>query len=102
GSGHVYRVVISVPSAALQFVEEADKKMVAIHVSAMGLIKDERGQVIRKFFQYLSFEAPADKRAEFQSGDTILILPLDLPAAVYHLETMLIDRVADRASVRRS
>ena len=102
GGGHVYRVVISVPSAALRFVEEPDKKTVAIHVSAMGLIKDERGQVIRKFSKDLSFEAPADKRAEFESGDTSLILPLDLPAAVYHLETALIDRVADRASVRRS
>jgi hypothetical protein len=106
GGGHVYRVVISVPSAALRFVEEPDKKMVAIHVSAMGLVKDERGQVIRKFSKDLSFEALADKRAEFESGDTTLILPLDLPAAVYaavyHVETALIDRVADRASVRRS
>jgi hypothetical protein len=75
---------------------------VAIHVSALGLIKDERGQVIRKVSSDLLFEAPADKRAEFQSGDTNLILPLDLPAGVYHLETAVLDRVADRASVRRS
>jgi len=75
---------------------------VAIHVSSLGLIKDERGQVIRKVSKDLLFEAPADRRAEFQSGDTNLILPLDLPAGVYHLETAVIDRVADRASVHRS
>lgn len=100
--GHVHRVVISIPTAALLFAEEPAKKVVAIHVSALGLIKDERGQVVRKVSKDLSFEAPADKRSEFQSGDTTLILPLDLPAGVYHLETAVIDRVADRASMRRS
>ena len=100
--GHIYRFVVSIPSSALRFEEEPAKKSVAIHVSALGLIKDERGQVIRKVSSDLLFEAPADKRAEFQSGDTNLILPLDLPTGVYHLETAVLDRVADRASVRRS
>ncbi len=100
--GRLYRVVISVPSAALRFVEDPAKNIVAIHISALGLIKDESGQVVRKVSKDLSFEAPAGKRAEFQSGDTTLILPLDLPAGVYHLETAVIDRVAARASVRRS
>jgi VWFA-related protein len=100
--GRIYRVVISIPSAALRFVEDPAKKIVAIHVAALGLIKDEHGQVVRKVSKDLSFQAPADKRAEFQSGDTTIILPLDLPAGVYHLETAVIDRVADRASVRRS
>jgi len=100
--GHVYRVVISIPSAAFRFAEDPAKKTVAMHVSALGLIKDGQGQVVRKVSKDLSFQAPADKRAEFQSGDTTIILPLDLPAGVYHLETAVIDRVADRASVRRS
>jgi hypothetical protein len=100
--GRIYRVVISVPSAALRFAEDPAKKTVAIHVSALGLIKDGQGQVVRKVSKDLSFQAPADKRAEFQSGDTTIILPLDLPAGVYHLETVVIDRVADRASVHRS
>lgn len=99
---HVYRVVVSVPSAQLRFLEEPAKKSVAIHVSALGLIKDERGQTVRKVSKDLSFEAPADKRAELQIGNTILIMPLDLPAGLYRLETAVIDRVADRASVRRS
>lgn len=100
--GHVYRVVISVPTASLRFAEDPAKNAVAIHVSALGLIKDEHGQVVRKVSKDLPFEAPADKRAEFENGDTTIMLPLDLPAGVYHLETALIDRVADRASVRRS
>jgi VWFA-related protein len=100
--GRVYRVVISVPTAALRFAEDPVQDVVAIHVSALGLIKDERGQVVGKVSKDLRFEAPADKRAEFQSGDTTLILALDLPAGVYRLETAVIDRVAERASVRRS
>ncbi len=102
GEGRIYRVVISVPSAALQFAEDAKKNTVAIHISALSLIKDDKGQVIRRISKDFSFEAPADKRVEFESGGTTLILPLDLPAGVYHLETAVIDRVADHASVRRS
>jgi len=100
--GHVYRVLISIPSSALRFEENPAKHVVAIHVSALSLIKDERDQVVRKVSKDLSFEAPADKRAEFQNGDTTFILPVDLPTGVYHLETAVIDRIADRASVRRS
>jgi len=100
--GYVYRVLISIPSAALRFEENPSKHVVAVHVSALSLIKDDRDQVVRKVSKDLSFEAHAEKRADFQSGDTTLILPLDLPAGVYHLETAVIDRLADRASVRRS
>ena len=100
--GYVYRVLISIPSAALRFEEDPSKHVVAIHVSALSLIKDERDQVVRKVSKDLSFEAPAGKRAEFQNGETTFILPVDLPAGVYHLETAVIDRIADRASVRRS
>ena len=99
--GFVYRVVISIPSGELRFAEDTARHTVAIHVSALGLIKDERGQVVRKVSKDFSFQAPADKRDEFGSGDTTLILPLDLSAGVYHLEAAVIDRVADRASVRR-
>jgi len=100
--GTVYRVLISIPSAALRFEENPAKHVVGIHVSALSLIKDERDQVTGKVSKDLTFEAPADKRAEFQHGDTTFILPVDLPAGVYHLETAVIDRIADRASVRRS
>lgn len=100
--GYVYRVLISIPSASLRCGEDPSKHVVAIHVSALSLIKDERDQVVRKVSKDLSFEAPAGKRADFQAGDTTIILPLDLPAGVYHLETAVIDRLADRASVRRS
>lgn len=100
--GHVYRVLISIPSSALRFEENPEKHVVAIHVSALSLIKDDRDQVVGKVSKDLTFEAPADKRAEFQNGDTTFILPVNLPAGVYHLETAVIDRIADRASVRRS
>ncbi len=99
--GHVYRVVISIPTAALQFSEES-KHLAAIHLSALSLVKDEKDQVIAKVSKDLSYDVPADKRAEYANGETTVILPLNLPAGVYHLETAVIDRVADRASVRRS
>jgi hypothetical protein len=68
-------------------------------LSALGLIKDGHGRVVRKVSKNLSFEAPTDKRTGFLQGDTTLIMPLDLAPGVYHLETAVIDRVADRTSV---
>jgi len=99
--GHVYRVVISIPTAALHFSEESGKHL-TIRVSTLSLVKDEKDQVVAKVSKDLSYEVPADKRAEFANGETTVILPLDLSAGVYHLETAVIDRVAERASVRRS
>ncbi len=99
---YVYRLVISIPTGVLRFSEDLGHRMVDIHVSALSLIKDESGQVVRKVSKDLGFEALTRTRNEFQAGETTLILPLDIRPGVYHVETVVIDRLADRASVHRS
>ena len=95
------RAVFSVPSRALHFTEDAQAKQFRIHVSFLALVKDEQDQVARKISRDLLFQAPADKRAEFERGEVTVTLPLRLPPGRYHMEAVADDRDGDAASTRR-
>jgi hypothetical protein len=95
------RAVFSVPSRALHFTEEAQAKQFRIHVSFLALVKDEQDQVVRKISRDLFFQAPADKRAEFERGEVTVTLPLRLPPGRYRLEAVADDRDGDAASTGR-
>ncbi len=95
------RAVFSVPSRALHFTEDAQAKQFRIHVSFLALVKDEQDQVVRKISRDLLFQAPADKRAEFERGEVTVTLPLRLPPGRYHLEAVADDRDGNAASTGR-
>jgi VWFA-related protein len=96
-----YRAVFSVPSRALHFTEDARSKQFRIHVSFLALVKDEQDQVVRKISRDLPFQAPADKREEFERGEVTVTLPLRLPPGRYHVEAVANDRDGDAASTAR-
>jgi VWFA-related protein len=95
------RAVFSVPSRALHFTEEAQAKQFRIHVSFLALVKDEQDQVVRKISRDLLFQAPAEKRADFERGEVTVTLPLRLPPGRYQVEAVADDRDGDAASTRR-
>jgi len=96
------RVVFSIPSRVLRFADDPQTHVFHIHVAFLALIKDEQGQVVRKISRDLPFQAPADKRAEFERGEVTATLPLRLPPGNYHLEAMAADVDGNTASTRRS
>jgi VWFA-related protein len=96
------RIVFAVPANSLHFTEDPAKKSFQIHISVLGLIKDERGQIVAKVSNDLPFRAPVEKQANFAQGKVTLALPVHLPAGRYQLQTVVIDREADTASVKRS
>jgi VWFA-related protein len=75
------RAVFSVPSRALHFSDDPKAKLFHIHVAFLALVKDEQDQVVRKISRDLLFQAPAEKRAEFERGEVTVTLPLQLPRA---------------------
>jgi VWFA-related protein len=93
------RVVFSIHSRALHFASNSN--LFHIHVSFLGLVKDEQDQVVRKISRDLFFQAPAGRRAEFERGDVTVTLPLRLPPGRYHLEAVAADREAEAASTAR-
>jgi VWFA-related protein len=95
------RAVFSVPSRALHFTDDAQARQFRIHVSFLALVKDEQEQVVRKISRDLPFQAPADKRAEFERGEVTVTLPLRLPPGRYHLEAVADDREGNAASTGR-
>jgi hypothetical protein len=96
------RIVFAVPGSSLHFAGDATAKFFQIHMSVLGLIKDERGQIVAKVSSDLPFRAPLDKQANFAQGEVTLALPVHLPPGRYQLQTVVIDREADTASVKRS
>jgi len=96
-----YRAVFSVPSRALHFTEDAQGKQFRIHVSFLALVKDEQEQVVRKISRDLPFQAPMERRAEFERGEVTVTLPLRLAPGRYHLEAVANDRDGNAASTRR-
>lgn len=96
------RIVFAVPASSLHFTNEAAGKTFRVHISVLGLVKDDRGQVVAKVAKDLPFEAPVEKQANFAQGQVTLTLPVHLRAGRYQLQTAIIDREADQASVKRS
>ena len=95
------RAVFSVPSHALHFTEDRENKRFHIHVGFLALVKDSQDQVVRKISRDLLFQAPAEKRAEFERGEATVTLPLSLPPGRYHLEAVANDADGAAASTRK-
>jgi VWFA-related protein len=95
------RAVFSVPGRALHFTEDPKTKLFHIHVAFLALVKDDQDQVVRKVSRDLLFQAPADKRAEFERGEVTVTLPLQLPPGRYHLEAVANDAEGEAASTRK-
>ncbi len=95
------RAVFSVPSRVLAFTEDPKNKLFRMHVSFLGLVKDERGQVVRKISRDLPFQAPAGKREEFERGETTVTMPFSLPPGRYDFEAVAVDQEKQAASTRK-
>jgi VWFA-related protein len=95
------RAVFSVPSQALHFTEDRESKRFHIHVGFLALVKDAHDQVVGKISRDLVFQAPAEKRAEFERGEVTVTLPLSLPPGRYHLEAAANDTDGAAASTRK-
>ncbi len=102
GGGVDCRIVFAVPGSSLRFQNDPATQSFQIHLSVLGLVKDEQGQVVAKVAKDLPFRAPIGKQENFAEGKVTLALPLHLPPGHYQLQTAVIDREGDRASVKRS
>jgi len=101
-SGVDYLIVFSVPANSLHFTHDPTNTSFRIRISVLGLVKDERGQIVARVGKDLPFSAPLVKQANFALGTVTITLPLRLPPGRYQLQTAVIDREADLASVKRS
>lgn len=96
------RIVFAIPAESLKFTSDAARNTFQMRVSVFGVVKDQQGQIVAKIGKDLPFSGPLEKQAGFAQGTVTLTLPVHLPPGRYELQTAVIDREADRASVKRS
>jgi len=100
--GEDCRIVFAVPGSSLKFTSDPARDTFQMRISVLAVLKDEQGQIVAKIGKDLPFSAPLEKQANFAQGKVTLTLPVHLPPGRYQLQTAVIDREADRASVKRS
>ena len=100
--GEDCRVVFAIPANSLKFTSDAAKNTFQMRISVLGVVKDEQGQIVAKIGKDLPFSGPLEKLSSFEQGKVTLTLPVHLAPGRYQLQTAVIDREADRASVKRS
>ena len=95
------RAVFSVPGHSLHFTEDSHPKLFHLHATFLALVKDEQNQIVRKISRDLPFQAPADRRAEFERGEVTVMLPLRLAPGRYRMEAAVQDVDGRTASTGR-
>ncbi len=95
------RAVFSVPGHSLHFTEDSHPKLFHLHATFLALVKDEQNQVVRKISRDLPFQAPAERKAEFERGEVTVMLPLQLAPGRYHIEAAVQDVDGRAASTGR-
>ncbi|MGH9612810.1 MAG: hypothetical protein ACRD4P_07020, partial [Bryobacteraceae bacterium] len=101
-NGVMYEIAFSVPSRELKLAIDDMAKVFNLHVSFVGVVKNEQGEIVQIVRRDLPFRAPLDKRAEFEAGEVTATAPIRLKAGRYRLEAVALDREANSVSVRKS
>jgi hypothetical protein len=97
-----HEVVFEIPVSNIGSREELKTKSHVLHTSLLALVRDGKDEVVAKVSRDLSLAVPDDKYEQFAKGNIIYNEPLFLPPGRYWLESVVIDRIKDRASVMRS
>lgn len=95
------RIVFAVPTSRLRF-QNAGAQSSQIHVSVLGLVKDEQGQIVAKASNDVLFSTEVERQAGFSQGKVIVTLPVHVPPGRFQLQTAVIDRESGQASTKRS
>jgi VWFA-related protein len=91
-----------VPQSGLTVTADPEKKTVRLHASVLGLMKDQKGQIVGKVSRDLNIEVPADQAGKLRQGDLIYTQWVELPPGLYTLESAVLDSEGEKAGVKRA
>jgi VWFA-related protein len=97
-----YGLVIEVALKDITFTEDKANNRYRAHVSVLALFKDQKGEIVERFSRDLPLYAAADKVELLRRGNFIQTYHLDLAPGRYTLDSVVMDREAQKASARRS
>jgi hypothetical protein len=102
GSRVLCVATFQVPQSGLTIVEDAEKKTVRLHASVLGLMKDQKGQIVGKVSRDLNVEVPAEQAEKLRQGDLIYTQWVELPPGLYTMESAVLDTDGEKAGVKRA
>jgi len=95
-------LIFDLPLKKVEFSWDEKSKAYVVHISALALVKDERGQVVAKLSRDIPLSEPKDRVDGFKQGHFILTLPVDLAPGRYLVESAAADQQGNRFGARRA
>jgi hypothetical protein len=98
GANSQSAIVFELPGAALAATPQPAQKKHRLHASLFAVVKDPDGQIVDRFGQDFLYQVPDDQLAGIQAAPIDYKHAFNLPAGHYNVESVLLDREAQRAS----
>lgn len=97
----VCELIMDVPLADVTLEKQGTGQSIG-RMSYVALLKDEKGEVVKKFQNDRAFNVPADKLEGFKASHFIYTEHFDLTPGRYTVETAVLDGQSNRISARKS
>jgi hypothetical protein len=98
GANSQFAIVFELPGAALTATPQPAQKKHRLHASLFAVVKDPNGEIVDRFGQDFLYQVPDDQLAGIQATPIDYKHAFNLPAGHYNVESVLLDREANRAS----
>jgi len=95
-------VVLEVPMSGVKFTENIAEKTFSSRISLMALIKDEKGEIVKKVTTDLPRKGPLAIVGQAKAGNFIYTEQFSVPPGKYTLESAVLDHEAAKSGVRKS
>ncbi|MFN7994507.1 MAG: VWA domain-containing protein [Bryobacteraceae bacterium] len=95
-------LVVEVPLAKIEFRPDEPNGADHARIAILALIRNAKGDVVRKIARDLPFDAPPGQTKVIRAGNFVFTDPFFVPPGRYTVEVAVLDRKADKASARKS
>jgi VWFA-related protein len=95
-------IAVEVPGEGTSFAEDVKQGRYEQDFTALTLVRDPQGNVLRKLSRRYSSSGPLDQRDEARKGRVLILSETWLPAGRYVVETAVRDAVSSRLGVWRA
>jgi VWFA-related protein len=93
-------LLLSVPLAELSFQTDKAKKLYSTHFSVLGLIKNEKGEVVARVSQDYPLQGKLERLESLKKGNLDFTKAFALAPGKYHLQTVVYDFDSGKTSVQ--
>lgn len=94
-------VLIATPLANFVQQEEKDKKSYSLKFATLGMIKDEKGEIVQRFSEPHELSLPAANSENIKQSVFTMVRHFWLPPGRYTLETVAQDQQSNKISAQR-